>query len=101
MFLWVICDAELSTSLRVTNAGEEGVVNRLLTQMPITRNRTKLQRKKRTCLMCGRRFKSEGPHNRRCSKCNYLLKHAREGTYNEPLIYSVESRQFLDSLDTL
>lgn len=24
---------------------------------------------RRTCLMCGKKFASEGPHNRRCVKC--------------------------------
>jgi tRNA(Ile2) C34 agmatinyltransferase TiaS len=67
----------------------------------LIRKRPRLQRRKRSCLMCGRSFKSEGPHNRRCPRCNYLLDHAREGTYYEPTIYSMESRQFSDSLDTL
>ncbi len=69
---------------------------------PITiRRRSKPQRKKRVCLMCGRSFTSEGPHNRRCGRCNYLLDHAREGTYYEPTIYSTERHQLLDSLDNL
>jgi tRNA(Ile2) C34 agmatinyltransferase TiaS len=68
---------------------------------PISIRRTRLQRKKRTCLMCGKSFKSEGPHNRRCGRCNYLLDHAREGTYYEPVSYSMEYRSFLDSLENL
>ena len=29
--------------------------------------------KKRTCLMCGKMFKSNGPYNRRCGKCSRLI----------------------------
>ncbi|HLA38242.1 MAG TPA: hypothetical protein VJZ02_07230 [Candidatus Brocadiales bacterium] len=76
-------------------------MDRPLTLTPIIRNRIRLHRKTRACLMCGRSFKSEGPHNRRCPRCNYLLDHAREGTYYEPSTYSVEHRQLLDSLDRL
>lgn len=28
------------------------------------------QAAKRVCLMCGKKFDSSGPHNRRCEKCN-------------------------------
>lgn len=77
-------------------------MNKVFTTVLIkNRNSTKFQRKKRTCLMCGRSFRSEGPHNRRCARCNYLLDHAREGTYYEPTTYSTEFRQYLDKLDTL
>lgn len=76
-------------------------MNRLSIPISLTRKRIKPHRKTRACLMCGRSFKSEGSHNRRCTRCNYLLDHAREGTYYEPVTYSVESRQFVDSLDTL
>lgn len=57
-------------------------------------------KKVRTCLMCGRRFKSNGPHNRRCCHCNNLLEHSREGSYYQPPIYSVERGKTVDSLDT-
>lgn len=53
------------------------------------RHRINIRKKFRACLMCGRTFRSEGPHNRRCSRCNYLLEHAREGTYYEPTSYSI------------
>ncbi len=35
-------------------------------------------RKKRSCLMCGSLFNSKGPHNRRCNKCDRLLKLKRK-----------------------
>ncbi|HHT9156265.1 MAG TPA: hypothetical protein ACFYEA_01575 [Candidatus Tripitaka californicus] len=51
--------------------------------------------------MCGKSFNSVGPHNRRCTRCNYLLDHAKAGTYYEPFTYPVGRHQFLDMLDTL
>ncbi|MEE9558757.1 MAG: hypothetical protein V3V94_04650 [Candidatus Brocadiales bacterium] len=54
----------------------------------VSRMRARPEKKLRSCLMCGRRFKSEGPHNRRCSRCEYILEHAREGTYYEPKVYT-------------
>lgn len=61
---------------------------------PRARSRMRIRsgRKIRSCLMCGKNFKSEGPHNRRCPRCNYILEHAREGTYYEPRIYSLEGK---------
>lgn len=53
------------------------------------RYRLEPRKRVRTCLMCGRSFRSNGPHNRRCYQCNYLLEHAREGTYYETTTYSV------------
>ncbi len=76
-------------------------MNRLFTPTFVTRKRSKLQKRVRICLMCGRSFKSEGPQNRRCPRCNYLLDHAREGTYYEPVTYSTESYLSSESFDTL
>lgn len=53
----------------------------------------------RACLMCGRVFRSDGPHNRRCPRCNYLLEHAREGTYYEPRVYSAMGARGVEVLD--
>ncbi len=53
-----------------------------------SRTKARPEKKLRSCLMCGRKFKSDGPHNRRCSRCDYILEHAREGTYYEPKVYA-------------
>ncbi len=76
-------------------------MNRIVETNAITRSKVKFKRRKRTCLMCGRTFNSQGPYNRRCPRCNYLLDHAREGTYYEPTTYRVEHRQFSDFSDTI
>ena len=52
-----------------------------------SRMKARAEKKLRSCLMCGRKFKSQGPHNRRCSRCEYILEHAREGTYYEARVY--------------
>lgn len=42
----------------------------------------------RSCLMCGKRFISQGSHNRRCTKCTIKLEYAeRMGKSREPLVY--------------
>lgn len=81
------------------NVIKESQMNTTLQAMPRTRLRIKARRKVRSCLMCGRKFKSEGPHNRRCARCNYLLEHAREGTYYQPTVYSLESGRAINPLD--
>ena len=35
--------------------------------------RVNSQRKRRTCLMCGREFMSDGPGYRRCDRCDRLI----------------------------
>ena len=42
----------------------------------------------RSCLMCGRRFISRGPHNRRCPKCNQKIDQAAENTFYMPTVYT-------------
>jgi tRNA(Ile2) C34 agmatinyltransferase TiaS len=44
----------------------------------------------RTCLMCGKRFVSRGPHNRRCQKCNQKIDQAAENTFYMPTVYNNE-----------
>ncbi len=34
---------------------------------------TNILKKKRSCLMCGVLFNSNGPQNRRCKRCNHLV----------------------------
>jgi tRNA(Ile2) C34 agmatinyltransferase TiaS len=68
-----------------------------LQRQSITRFRIKANRRIRTCLMCGRGFRSEGPHNRRCPRCNRRLEQAREGSYYEPSVYSTEGGVAVDS----
>lgn len=63
-----------------------------------TGSRIRANRRVRTCLMCGRGFRSEGPHNRRCPRCNCRFGHAREGSCYAPTVYSVE-RNIIDSFD--
>lgn len=63
------------------------------------RARFRSRKRVRTCLMCGKEFRSEGPHNRRCARCNYLLEHAREGTYYEPRVYSAMGARGVEVLD--
>ena len=65
----------------------------------VIRSRAISKKGARTCLMCGRRFRSEGPHNRRCSRCNYLIEHAREGTYYDAKVYSMLGSRSSDVLD--
>lgn len=67
---------------------------------PRTRSRIRANRKVRTCLMCGKNFKSVGPHNRRCPRCNCRLEHAREGSYYQPTVYSLERGKIIDFFDT-
>ncbi len=43
-------------------------------------------RKKRSCLMCGEMFISNGPFNRRCSKCSRLVDLGK-GSLNNPTVY--------------
>lgn len=47
-------------------------------------------RAERSCLMCGKRFISRGPHNRRCQKCNQRIDQAAENTFYMPTVYSNE-----------
>lgn len=44
-------------------------------------------KKKRTCLMCGKMFRSNGPFNRRCPKCQRSVSSGRLGCFNVPSIY--------------
>lgn len=46
-------------------------------------------KKKRVCLMCGTVFNSAGSYNRRCSKCERLLKIRKNDKNNEPPVYKV------------
>ncbi|MFO0794348.1 MAG: hypothetical protein U0586_09815 [Candidatus Brocadiaceae bacterium] len=45
----------------------------------------------RSCLMCGKKFISRGPHNRRCQKCNQKIDQAAENTFYIPTIYTNDS----------
>lgn len=45
-------------------------------------------RAERSCLMCGKKFISRGPHNRRCQKCNQKIDQAAENTFYMPTIYN-------------
>lgn len=47
-------------------------------------------RAERTCLMCGKKFVSRGPHNRRCQKCNQKIDQAAENTFYMPTVYNNE-----------
>jgi tRNA(Ile2) C34 agmatinyltransferase TiaS len=42
----------------------------------------------RACLMCGKKFISRGPHNRRCQKCNQKIDQAAENTFYMPTVYA-------------
>lgn len=66
---------------------------------PWTGSRIRANRRVRTCLMCGKDFKSEGPHNRRCPRCNCRLEHTRDSSHYAPTIYSVERIDIIDSFD--
>lgn len=46
-------------------------------------------KKKRVCLMCGKIFNSAGAYNRRCSKCERLLKIRKSDKNNETPVYKV------------
>ncbi len=46
-------------------------------------------RKKRICLMCGNSFDSAGSYNRRCSKCEHVLKIRKNDKNNEPPVYKI------------
>ncbi|MDE1889937.1 MAG: hypothetical protein KGJ87_02555 [Planctomycetota bacterium] len=45
-------------------------------------------RAERNCLMCGKKFVSRGPHNRRCQKCNQKIDQAAENTFYMPMVYN-------------
>ncbi|KKK55668.1 hypothetical protein LCGC14_3072240 [marine sediment metagenome] len=44
--------------------------------------------KKRLCLKCGKKFLSEGPHNRICVKCGLINVRIIVGTYSVSLRFS-------------
>jgi len=57
--------------------------------MPILiRKNTKMQR---SCLMCGKMFKSKGAFNRRCPKCSRVVELGRRDAGNAPPVYRVSS----------
>lgn len=59
-------------------------------------------RAERSCLMCGKKFVSRGPHNRRCQKCNQKIDQAAENTFYMPTIYTNDnsvSGEFLSVVD--
>ena len=41
--------------------------------------------KERTCLMCGKKFMSRGPHNRRCGLCEQRLAQDGQADYMPPV----------------
>ena len=41
----------------------------------------------RTCLMCGEKFASRGPHNRRCGVCEHAIQIGVESAYYMPPIH--------------
>lgn len=46
-------------------------------------------KKKRSCLMCGKMFVSNGPYNRRCPKCNRAVELGKGGSLSMPHVYKV------------
>lgn len=54
-------------------------------------------KKVRTCLMCGKDFRSAGSYNRRCPRCDCRLEYAREGSYYELIVYSFAYEKTIDS----
>jgi hypothetical protein len=44
------------------------------------------EKAERSCLMCGKKFASRGPHNRRCSKCSSMAEHLGEHIQYKPVI---------------
>ena len=46
-------------------------------------------KKKRSCLMCGKMFVSNGPYNRRCPKCNRAVELGKGSNLNMPHVYKV------------
>ena len=38
--------------------------------------------------MCGKKFISRGPHNRRCQRCNQKIDQAAENTFYMPTVYN-------------
>lgn len=77
-----------------------GLMDKRLQRKPRTWHSIRLSKKVRTCLMCGKSFRSAGPHNRRCYRCNNLMEHAKESSYYQPTVYSIEGRKAIDFLDT-
>lgn len=50
------------------------------------------KRGERSCLMCGKRFVSQGSHNRRCPKCTIKLEYSeRMSKSREPVVYRARS----------
>lgn len=50
------------------------------------------KRGERSCFMCGKRFMSQGAHNRRCPKCTIKLEYAeRMSKTREPIVYRARS----------
>lgn len=50
------------------------------------------KRGERSCLMCGKRFMSQGAHNRRCPKCAGKFEYAeRMNKTRDPIVYRARS----------
>lgn len=56
-------------------------------------------KKRRSCLMCGKMFHSNGPFNRRCSDCNRLVEVGKGRGIEMPHVYKVKSSALDDMLD--
>lgn len=50
-------------------------------------------KKKRSCLMCGKMFDSNGPFNRRCPKCNRLVELGKGSGVSMPHVYKVSPKE--------
>ncbi len=58
-------------------------------EMNIVFSKLKKEKKKRSCLMCGKLFNSNGPHNRRCQSCDHQ---ATQHEYFQPQFYRTYSK---------
>ncbi len=49
----------------------------------------KPEKKKRTCLLCGKLFNSAGPFNRRCQRCSRLVSLGKAGNFSDTVSHKV------------
>ena len=68
----------------------EDNVHDIKKQMNIVFSKLEKDKKKRSCLMCGKMFNSNGPHNRRCRACDHLTSHHE---YFQPSSYRSYSKK--------
>ena len=67
--------------------------------MNINAGEIKLFKKKRSCLLCGKLFLSDGSFNRRCKSCAKLVVLRRKDYFEDPYMHKVSHGNEVEALD--